>query len=100
MANDFRLAGQRPNEPTTVWSRIFLWCTDVDVGLVDVRSRFVHTVDQHSHVRVDNHFFVIVVTQFESVVEEDVRLYFVIVRIDHLLMKYDIIKLRHMIDMT
>ena len=51
---------------------------------MNVGSRFVHAADQHFDIRIDNHFIVVVVTQLESVVEEDVSLDFVVIRIHYL----------------
>lgn len=55
---------------------------------MDTRSRCIHTFDQHFHVRIDDHsvflFLINVVVYLESVVEKNVRLKLVIIRIDYL----------------
>ena len=73
MGDHFGFSGQRPDKSSAVRSRIFLGRPDADVGLVDVRSCFVHDVDEHFDETVGHNFVVVVVTQLEGVVEEDVR---------------------------
>lgn len=50
------------------------------------RRRFVHAIDQHFHVRIDHHFIFIVIAELEGVVKENVRLNFIIIRIDDLIL--------------
>lgn len=50
------------------------------------RRRFVHAIDQHFHVRIDHHFIFIVIAELEGVVKENVRLNFIVIRIDDLIL--------------
>lgn len=52
---------------------------------MDVRGRYIHAIDEHFDKCVYNHFIIIVIAQFESVIKEDVSFEFVIIRIDNLL---------------
>lgn len=85
VANDFRLARQSPNQTATVRCWILLWWADADVCLVDERCGRIHTINQHFHVRIDHHFIFIVITELESVVKENMRLDFIVIRIDDLI---------------
>ena len=50
--------------------------------LVDERGGLVHGVDEDADEAVDDHLVLVVVAHLEGVVEEDVRLQFVVVGID------------------
>lgn len=84
MSDHFGFAGQRPDKTSTVRRRIFLGWSDADLRLMDVRRRLIHDVDQQLDETVSHHFVVVVVTQLESVVEEDVCFVFVVIRIHDL----------------
>lgn len=51
---------------------------------MDVGGGRIHAVDEHLDECVDNHFIIVIITQFEGVVEKDVSFNFIIIRIDNL----------------
>ena len=84
MGDHLGLAGKRPNETASVRCRILLGRAESDVGLMDVRGRFIHDVHQQFDESVSDDIIVAVIAQLESVVEKNVRFVFVIIRIDNL----------------
>ena len=84
MGDHFSFAGQRPDEASSVRRRNLLRWPDADLRLMDVRCRLIHDVDQQLDEPVGNDFVIVIVTQLECVVEEDVRFVLVVVRIDNL----------------
>lgn len=73
VSHDLCLAGQCPHQAASVWRRELLGRPDADVGLVDVCGGVIHQVDQHLHELVHHVLVLVLVGDFESVVEEDVR---------------------------
>lgn len=84
MSNKLGLARKGPNKSATIRRRIFLRRTDANIGLVDVGCGVIHDAAQKFDEAVGHHFFVIVIAKLEGVVEEDVRLIFIIIRVDNL----------------
>lgn len=71
VSNHLRLSWQSPDKPSSVRCRILLGWTQSDGGFMYVSGRFVDGFDQQFHESVDLVFIVIVVTDFKSVIEED-----------------------------
>jgi len=72
MGNHLCLSWQSPDESSSVGCRVLLGRTQPDGGLVDVSGRFVDGFHQHFYESVDLIVVLVLVTDFKSVVEENV----------------------------
>lgn len=84
VSNHFCFAGQRPNETTAVGRRVLFGWADADIDLMHGGGGLVHDVAQQLDESVSHHFFVIIIAQLKSVIEKDVGLVLVIIRINNL----------------
>lgn len=70
MSNHLCFAGQRPHKPAAVRGHVFLGSPHVHTGLMNIRGRLVQRINQQLNKPIHLRLIVIVIGQFECVIEE------------------------------
>jgi hypothetical protein len=71
VSNHLRFSGQSPDQSSSVGRRVLLGWAQSDGGFVHVSGRLVDGFDQQFHKPIDLAVVIIVVTDFERVIEEN-----------------------------